>query len=405
MKTIKHTVLIGLITLLLSPLSFAQDFDTDRMNRDIKIMERVLDDIFKTNAPSNIRERSFQVFASGSSSSKTKGTYIAGYGVIFKIPFVINPALSTIQINNVADDNEITFYYDDEEGETKEVTQETITTRITEFLGDYAVNIGQLNADEHIKVVYGVKGNSNQAVTIAQFKGQEEESTEQKPIPKISVTAKKKDLDDYRLQKISSEEFKDRLTIQEPENKEILDLRVMSNIFQTAFESEHKLALINKDPSEAFRLMGDVAYETLDNFGVMFSLNVRYADNSRATYFELQEIGFPEPDDSVQKLRVMSDSARKQTIIDRTKKVEERATGAYNEFRDQLRQYLVDYGRTLRSIESDKTIVVSVDITFVSVQSLPTRLDLKVEKSTLEKLDRGQISREEALDAVTITEY
>lgn len=252
-----------------------------------------------------------------------------------------------------------------------------------------------------------MKGNSNQAQAfiISQLRDDEKERVENKPIPRVSVITKKKDLDDYRLQKISSGQFSNRLTIQEPESPEILDLKVMSNIFQTAFESEHKLALINKDPSEAFRLMGDVAYEKLEGFGVIFSFNARYADNSRATYFELREIGFPEPGDSVQELRVMSDSARKQAIIDRTKKVEDRATGAYNEFKDQLRQYLVDYGRTLRSVESDKAILVSVDITSLSVQSLPDRLDLKISKSTLEDFDAGKISREEAINAVTLTEY
>lgn len=407
MKTLKNTLLIGLVMLLLSSLSQAQDFDTDRMNRDIKIMERVLDDIFKTNAPSNIRERSLRVFTPGTSSSNTKGTYIPGYGVIFKIPAITSSAFTTIRINNIEDDTELTFYYDDEEGEAKEVTEETITNRIIEFLQDYAVNIGQLKPSENIKVVYGMKGNSNQAQAfiISQLRDDEKERVEKKPIPRVSVITKKKDLDDYRLQKISSGQFSNRLTIQEPESPEILDLKVMSNIFQTAFESEHKLALINKDPSEAFRLMGDVAYEKLEGFGVIFSFNARYADNSRATYFELREIGFPEPGDSVQELRVMSDSARKQAIIDRTKKVEDRATGAYNEFKDQLRQYLVDYGRTLRSVESDKAILVSVDITSLSVQSLPDRLDLKISKSTLEDFDAGKISREEAINAVTLTEY
>jgi hypothetical protein len=269
-KFFSRVLLIGLMTLLLSPLSFAQDFDTNRMNRDIKIMENVLDELFKVDPSSNVPNTNFRVFSSGSALGRTKGTYVQGFGVIFKIPRIIHPGFSSIEVNKGENTN-VTFFYDTEDEDTAEITQESIIDRISEFLQDYATNIGQLKPEDKVLVIYGMKGQENQFFTVYNARTLNSSEREKKQIPLISVSAKKSILDDYRTRKINEEQFKNRFDVVASENKEFLDLKVMSNILKTA---------VGESKTKKFRVSGDPSYLLLDNFGALFSMNVKFVSSS-----------------------------------------------------------------------------------------------------------------------------
>jgi len=261
-------------------------------------------------------------------------------------------------------------------------------------------------------VMYGEKSPSRGQVRFFNKSGDEEVESKNKPIPVISVSATQRDLKDLRSGRIDKDKFRDRLSITTSEQKEeALDLKVMANIFQTAFESEHKLALINDDPKEAFRLMGNVAYQQLDDFGVIFSMNARYANNTRLTAIELRAATISSKLDTIDSdnitnisINTNSDSSEKSAWITYAKNSMERSTKAFVEFKGQLKQYLVDYGRTLRSVNTDQLILLSVDIVGVNMGHLPESIQLQIKKSILEDFDAGKVSRDEAINAVTITE-
>ena len=48
MKQLKMTLLIGLLSLILAPSIVAQNIDAHRMKRDIRIMENILSELFRT---------------------------------------------------------------------------------------------------------------------------------------------------------------------------------------------------------------------------------------------------------------------------------------------------------------------------------------------------------------------
>ncbi|HBX66588.1 MAG TPA: hypothetical protein DEG32_10690, partial [Balneolaceae bacterium] len=122
------------MALMLTTLSFAQDFDTNRMNRDIKIMENILGEMFKTQLVTTagskntggtvtIGESSYAFFG-GNSSGNVKGTYIPGYGVIFMIPSTSNRFI--VRGSNSNSNQQVVFQYSsDDKNSDRKIDEES----------------------------------------------------------------------------------------------------------------------------------------------------------------------------------------------------------------------------------------------------------------------------------------
>ena len=78
---------------------------------------------------------------------------------------------------------------------------------------------------------------------------------------------------------------------------------------------------------------------------------------------------------------------------------------AYASMKTHIAEYLVDYGRTLNSVNSDQFILTSVNVGRTELEEIPERVDFQLKKSVLENLDRGRISREDAIKQVVVSEY
>ncbi len=394
MKKIHTYLLIGLLGVSLSTSAFAQNIDANRMNRDISIMENILGELFKTQQLRSNNESTIVVngVISGSFSSRSvKGTYLPGYGIIFKIN---SPTRNIYMTSSGARYTAYSFYYDGD-GDPKlsgDITQETVVNRITSFLRDYGTTIGQLEDNEQIMVIYGSNQSSsnNLFYTLSTARGQNADSRDDddkpEPLPVISVSTNVKDLNDYRAGKLNDPGFERRLKVATSEKKEYLDLKVMGNIFKTALSNQ---------PSNSFKLHGasNVDYLYLDNFGAIFSLSVRYADeNSRWTSSFAREF------------------ARAQSGFDDDKEKEEyqkyleKVSTAFENLKDNLKEYVIDYGRTISSVTNDQYLLLSVTVTG-RLEEIPERMDIQVKKSLFQDFDKGQISREQAISQVVITEY
>lgn len=392
MKTLKNTLLIGLMTLLLSPLSFAQDFDANRMNRDIKIMENILDELFKTDISGPSVKGSTRIMSFGGTSSGTTGAYIPNYGIIFRVPHIISAAqIASVSVDQNSKDSKITFYYNSDEGSSdKGISEEAVVNRISEFLRDYASAITQLQSDENIMVIYGSKGGSNMPVYFS-IRGDRKVSE----LPIVSVSAKKRDIDAYRNGKINDSSFKDRVKVSETNNSDHLDLKVMGNILETAF---------GESSNEMFQISGKPAYLALDNFGVLFTMNVRHNRTSAmgSIVFHDDEVRNVVRASGIQKLDVLSPEEAEEKRAEQA----EQAHASFEQLKIDVMDYLIDYGRTLSSVSSDEFILLTINILSNRWDDeIPSRLDIQLKKSVLERLERGAISRNEAINAVTITEY
>ncbi len=389
MKKLYKYLLIGLLSITFTPISsFSQNIDSNRMNRDINIMENILSELFRA-APSTSDISNGRVTVIGASSmyrtNSVRGAYLKDFGVIF---MVSKPASrGALRISQDGSSNNYSFYYNnngESSDESSAIDQESVTNRIKEFLKDYGSTIGQLKNNEKVMVIYG--SNSGSEMVFATFPGgQNRVSQERKStLPVISVSAKVSDLADYRSGKLSAADFDKRTETATSEDKEYLDLKVMSNIFETALKDQE---------GASFRIFGGVNHIMLDNFGALFSFDVRHnSENSRWASNLTREF------------------ARMQNGFDKEKEDEEyvdyleKITASFESLKTNLKEYIVDYGRTVKSVSSDQFMLLSVDVNG-RYENIPGRIDIQVKKSVLEQLDKGSISREQALERVVITEY
>ncbi len=400
MKHLRKTILIGLLSILFAPTLSAQNIDANRMNRDIRIMENILAELFRTQVETPTAE-TIIIDRGGFRQRGIRGTYLNGYGIIFMInredPFA--PKMHMSRQGN------FNFYFDSDTetgGTSKEVDETTIKRRITEFLMDYASTIGQLEDDEQVMVIYGA--NTGGGVSLARYRvalnGDFIDEEPAKVLPVISGSVNVKDLKEYRRGGLNEGKMKERITFATSEGKEYMDLKVMGNIFETAFD----------ESNNGFRMSGKPNYLLLDNFGAIFSFDTRYSDrdgvfrvlnNSRIVLQNLRRdqqraTGVVRNNLSEEELEEMETTQEeiKKKIID-----------AYGKMMSNVSEYLVDYGRTLSSVDSDQHILISMKVSASGIEEIPERVDVQIKKSVLEDLDRGRIIRDEAIKSVSVTEY
>ena len=83
MKQLKMTLLIGLLSLILAPSIVAQNIDAHRMKRDIRIMENILSELFRTQTEIATAD-SYTVIRGEFGQRLIRGTYLKDFGIIFK---------------------------------------------------------------------------------------------------------------------------------------------------------------------------------------------------------------------------------------------------------------------------------------------------------------------------------
>ena len=398
MKYIKNALILSLFTALFIPAAVAQNsMDINRMQRDINIMENILEELFKTRweaRGNTVRVTSTGLFFGGNSSD-IRGTYLPGYGIIFIIPGG-PPGLVTYSDTNEDKNYSYTFRYSDDASSGNTVTEENVTQRIREFLREYGSTIGQLSPSDRIMVIY----NTQQQLREFPFLESSDDQTKQQRLPTISVVAQRKDLQAYRSGNLSEEELNDRLSVSKSgaETKDRLDLKVMANIFETALKEQE---------GPAFRIRGSIDYLKLDNYGALFFFDARYSSRSGGFFFEMPKIsGFQFREDEA-KARVEVQRALENEVNQSRKQQEETTEEikkSYDTFINNIREYLVDYGRTLSSVTSDQHILISSTISS-SIDEIPERVDLQIKKSVLEAMDKGDMSRDEAISQIVVREY
>ena len=74
-------------------------------------------------------------------------------------------------------------------------------------------------------------------------------------------------------------------------------------------------------------------------------------------------------------------------------------------FERNLKSYMVDYGRTLSTLKTGESLYLSVAISGFRRSPLPDRVVYKINKDTIERFDRRNINREEAIGLIEKIEY
>ncbi|MFK7952007.1 MAG: hypothetical protein AB8B73_04115 [Ekhidna sp.] len=366
MKTIKRTIFSLGLTMIIVGSAFGQ-IDQERMERDLKIAENILGTL------SNSNNNGFF------SSRNVESNYVPDYGVIFSLPqssmvYVTGKAKKGVVISENSSSDGYTYVIADSKSsrsDAKEVNAEDLKSEVdkklkeqmTLFLVDYADLIGQLKPSDRIMI--NVKNNRNHV-------WMNNERVSEKSMGQTAEIAKS-DLIALKSGKASREATIGKIKFTEVNDKMEKDLELFSSIFSRLYEPDMS--------STYYASSRNINYERLDNLGAIFSMRV-YSSSS----------------DDNGKHTIRTTGERGLTQSERDEKV----NAMYPAFEQNMKQNIIDYGRTIKSLKPAEMLIIKVRLTECNDCEMPKSIEMSVKGSVLSDFDGGKLSREKAVAAISV---
>ena len=404
--------IIFLSIILFSISSYAQSskINWDRMNRDLEIMQGVLDNLLAPSKP-------MLAFSNGGA----RGLYFDGYGVVFQIDLEGAPLMDVVRLR-IGNEFELAKELSEQakarafEGKPVSVapisdegpvivdaitgtvlTKEDLTTgkrielleeRAIEFLRDYADAIGQIKPTDRITILANFE--HNYGVFMVHLRGAE--NVEKSPSG-LNITAKKSDIVDFRKGKIDEKTFRNRVTFHKrlDSKQKNRNIDIMANILNTALNRKHR---------GEFRMDSKNRGIYLDGLGALFFIRGYLLGERDVITYEYYLGKYLKEQEEMQASRVKTTT--------KSKKPEERIKESIKEFKDELVELVGDYGHTLRTLKPTEYVVVNInfrDNWRAHFLESPQQVILKVRKQDLDRYDRGELTLAALRKKVEIQEY
>ncbi|MCE2892852.1 MAG: hypothetical protein LW721_00335 [Flammeovirgaceae bacterium] len=417
MKRVERKVMMMAVMVLISFEGFAQKLDEARMERDIEVAENILSTLLKQQ----FDKRSFFPI-------EVRGNYRAGYGVTFTIPNLQTgvwmqgfdvPAMSW-------SNGEGSFSYSYSDGNENEVTiidrqpvennkeqaerdrevarqqknrattiagsvarapkapraaglkrtnsrldrdslreesNKKVINAIKEFMADYSDLIGQLTPTERVVVT---NRGENERFWFGQFDNQQGNTY-------LLVEANKSDLTQYKQNKMTRDQLMAKVKVvnSELDNELQPDLELLASIFNRLYRS---------DLSKTYFTQGNTYYERLKDFGVIYYMQVYSSNQQDDDFWAMPTISLNEID---QKTR------------------DEKVKELYPLFAKSIKEDMLEYGRTLKSLKDDENLIFNIKLTRCVGCGIPSSLELTVKNSVLKDYSSGKLTKEAAMQKIT----
>lgn len=365
-----------------SLLAGAQEIDAERMARDLKIAEDIL---------GTLSEQDSRLFY----SNNVESNYVPDYGVIFTIPmkpFVFKSTVKgrvaystsgsgvTIIDSRVKSDedarvirerdNDVSVVPDADSDDELEIDESKIveemesTTReqIITFLADYADLIGQLKPSDRIVV----QTKNRNEVYLFNTRGGKVSSSG------ISAQVLKSDISSYKQGKLDRDAFISKIEFSEEGEEVAKDIELFATILSRLYEP---------DLSSTYYLSSRrIAYTSLKNMGVTFSLKF-YSSSS---------------DEGIHTIRTTGETGLTQ------EQRNEKVNAMYPEFERSFKENLLDYGRTVKSLDPNEMLIFKVRLTECRGCDMPNEIKVSVKMKTLQDYDKGALSKSKALEQISV---
>lgn len=386
-------IIVMMAAVLAAQVSFAQKIDEERMQRDIAVAENVLSTLIKQQFGN---QRTFFPL-------EIRGNYQAGYGVTFALPadfttpiaFISPPGVNDVVIwGNPPSPSNFSYYYDDKDDKegTKIVNEKTMrlkerTTadrnrvnmdsvrdaynqRVIEasktFLLDYADMIAQLQPGE--KVIISNQGNQPRQWVARYFDAPQRTH--------LSIEAVKSDLTQFRQGKITRDQALAKIKVVNTQtvNEVEADLELFSSILGR---------LYGQDLSKTYFIGDQIYFERLKDFGAIYYMQV-YSGIERGEFtnrYYMPTLGLEDVD-----------------LETKNKKVKE----LYPRFEKELKENILEYGRTIKSLNDDESLVIQVAMTKCKGCNIPSSLELTVKGSVLKDFNAGKIDQHAAANKIAV---
>jgi hypothetical protein len=373
--------------------------DEDRMQRDIEVAENILGTLIKQQ----YGKRQFFPM-------EVQGSYLPGYGVTFHVPsemfgnmFFMQSDVGGFAMPEVPDapmTPGVSYSYsysrsdrDAEERAEREATRPKIATARSKnlskrklnsdsskaayhekildaaknFIADYGDLLTQLQPNEKIVVTNKGEGNNFPRIWVGSF-----ERTPKQNL--VNVEGSKSDVNQFRQGKITRDQLLAKLNVVNSEISDELqpDLELLSSILNR---------LYSRDLSKTFFCDENIYYERLKDFGALYHMQVYASNQQEDELYDMPTIRLRDVDQE-----------------QRDKKVKE----LYPEFEKSIKEDMLEYGRTIKSLKDDETLMIEINLTRCKHCAIPSTLELSIKNSALKDYSQGKINKDAALAKITV---
>jgi hypothetical protein len=373
----------GIIGLFVTFTVVAQKPDDSRMNRDIEVTENVLTTMIKQQFSN---QRMFFPL-------EVNGQYQEGYGITFRIPADYttpivftsitedNGSMTVGNNSNVftrggeisqetKDQNSIRLADKSKVSQTKDmdslrgVYDKRVIEAAKTFILDYGDMLTQVPPGE--KIVITNQGNQPRP-WVNQFFNSSKRSL-------LSIEITKADVLLMKSGKITRDQALGKISVLHTETVEAddPDLELLASMINR---------LYRPDLSKTYFTENYVYYERLKNFGVIYYLQVISSNEMGFQRYIMPTVGLENID-----------------LETRNKKV----TELYPKFEQELKENMVEYGRTLKSIKDNEQLVFQIRMTKCPDCGIPSSLELSIKGSVLKDFAGGTLTQHAAIARIVL---
>jgi hypothetical protein len=243
----------------------------------------------------------------------------------------------------------------------REVYNQKVIDASKTFIVDYADMIAQLQPGE--KVIISNQGNQPR-MWVNRYFGSPNRTH-------LSIEAVKSDLTQLRQGKISRDQALARIKVVNTQTVEDVepDLELFSSIIGR---------LYSQDLSKTYFVGDQIYFERLKDFGAIYYMQV-YSGIERGEFSN----------------RYIMPTLRLDDVDQETK--DKKVKELYPKFEKELKENVLEYGRTIKSLKDDESLVMQVTVTKCKGCNIPSTLELSVKGSVLKDFNAGKIDQNAAL--------
>jgi predicted nucleic acid-binding Zn-ribbon protein len=367
------------------PVKVQAQLNDEKMDKDLRVASKVLE----TLSHGEGEEGRLMMYG----GDNVEGNYIEGYGVIFSISgrtLFMAPRVAysygsrsggvTVTVPRAEVEEKVKAEAkasaearakaevkakDKENQKDLEIDFESI---MVEFLADYSQMIGQLKPTD--KIVVSTKKSDYIFVTT-----DEDEIINTAGGSGMSAELLKKDHNDFISGKISHDQLvaKIKVTKNDEEGSRSKDLDMFGSMLSTIY---------NESYTETYFMSWKPEYERIKGVGAIYAFKVFSSYEEKGGY---RMPGINKED--------LTDEARNENV-----------EKLYPLFVSGMKENIIQYGRTIKSLEADELLLLRVTLTKCDDCSIPKRIQFSVKHSVLADFNSGKISLKEATAKVKLSE-
>ena len=339
----------------------------ERMDKDLRVASRVLETLTQGD------ERLIMY------NDNVEGNYIDGYGVIFSINGAYGVFRAPSTGYTVRGRTGVAVVVAPEAPESPEKKAKDLQEKqkekqadfenlMIEFLVDYSQMIGQLKATD--KIVVSTKKSDYLYVAY----GDNEEIWEAGSNG-ITTEMLKKDHNDYMTEKINRAQFIAKIKVNRSNGEALRskDLDLFSSMMKTVYDEEY---------TDSYFISWRPDYERIKGIGAIYSFKVYSSYDEEGLY------------------RMPGINEKGLTGQQRNENVER----LYPIFVESMKENMLQYGRTINSLENNEMILLKITLTKCDGCSIPKKIQFSVKQSVLSNYNSGKLGLKEAVSNVKMTE-